>query len=113
MTIALHAHRESEASRRGRSMWLARCLRFLPIVPTLLFLLVFFIVPVGEILQGGLVGADGQIGLTQFERIARTPVYAKVLWITFAISFMTAALSIVLGYPVAYLLSRPGWIPRL
>ncbi len=106
MTIALHALRENEASRRGRSVVLARCLRFLPIVPTLLFLLVFFIVPVGEILQGGLVSADGQIGFAQFERIARTPVYAKVLWITFAISFLTAALSILLGYPVAYMLSR-------
>jgi putative spermidine/putrescine transport system permease protein len=106
MTIAIHAHRENDASRRGRSAWLARCMRFLPLVPTLLFLLVFFIVPVGEILQGGLVSADGQIGLAQFERIARTPVYAKVLWMTFAISFMTAALSILLGYPVAYMLSR-------
>ncbi|MFM0685344.1 ABC transporter permease subunit [Paraburkholderia strydomiana] len=106
MTIALHAHQENEASRRGRSVWLARCMRFLPIVPTLVFLLVFFIVPVGEILQGGLVSAEGQVGFAQFERIARTPVYAKVLWITFAISFMTAALSILLGYPVAYMLSR-------
>ena len=75
-------------------------------MPTLLFLLVFFIVPVGEILQGGLVSGDGTFGLAQFARIARTPVYAKVLWITFAISFITAAFSIVLGYPVAYLLSR-------
>ena len=106
MTIALHAQRESGASRRGRSVWLARCMRFLPIVPTLLFLLVFFIMPVSEILQGGLVDANGQVGLAQFERIARTPVSAKVLWITFALSFMTAALSILLGYPVAYLLSR-------
>lgn len=106
MTIALHALSENEAARRGRSVALARCMRFLPIVPTLLFLLLFFVVPVGEILQGGLVSADGQIGFAQFERIARTPVYAKVLWITFAISFLTAALSILFGYPVAYMLSR-------
>ncbi len=52
------------------------------------------------------MSSDGSIGLAQFARIARTPVYAKVLWITFAISFLTAAFSIVLGYPVAYLLSR-------
>ncbi|WP_233837104.1 ABC transporter permease subunit [Paraburkholderia sp. ZP32-5] len=104
MTLALRVH-PADASRR-RGAWLAASLRILPVLPTLLFLLVFFIVPVGEILQGGLVSGDGTFGLAQFARIARTPVYAKVLWITFAISFITAAFSIVLGYPVAYLLSR-------
>ncbi|MGF6774094.1 putative spermidine/putrescine transport system permease protein [Paraburkholderia sp. GAS199] len=104
MTLALRVH-PTAASRR-RHAWLAASLRILPVVPTLLFLLVFFIVPVGEILQGGLVSADGSIGFGQFARIARTPVYAKVLWITFSISFLTAAFSVLLGYPVAYLLSR-------
>jgi putative spermidine/putrescine transport system permease protein len=104
MTLAIRVHPTDAASRR--SAWLSASLRILPVVPTLLFLLVFFIVPVGEILQGGLVSGDGTIGFGQFERIARTPVYAEVLWITFAISFMTAAFSVVLGYPVAYLLSR-------
>lgn len=106
MTIALYAQRSREAVRRRRFAWLSRSMRFLPIVPTLVFLLVFFVVPVGEILQGGLFSADGTFGLSQFERIARTPVYAKVLGITFSIAFMTAALSVLLGYPVAYLLSR-------
>lgn len=106
MTIAVHARRPRDDARLRPLVWVARSARFLPIVPTLLFLLVFFIVPVGEILQGGLFNADGGFGFGQFERIARTPVYAKVLWITFSISFMTAALSVLLGYPVAYLLSR-------
>ncbi|RDU99521.1 ABC transporter permease subunit [Trinickia dinghuensis] len=106
MTIALSARRESQTAQRGRPNWLARAVQFLPIVPALLFLLAFFIVPVGDILQGGLVDADGHFGFAQFVRIAHTPVYAKVLWITFAISFLTAALSILLGYPVAYMLSR-------
>ncbi|MFM0303499.1 ABC transporter permease subunit [Paraburkholderia sediminicola] len=106
MTIALEAQPSRDTARPRRFRWLAQSIRFLPIVPTLLFLLVFFIVPVGEILQGGLFNADGTFGLGQFERIARTPVYAKVLWITFSISFMTAAIAVLLGYPVAYLLSR-------
>ena len=105
MTIAIRVPRSTDTPRR-RSAWLAASLRFAPVVPTLLFLLVFFIVPVGEILQGGLVNSDGTYGIGQFERIARTPVYAKVLWITFGISLLTAAFSVVLGYPVAYLLSR-------
>lgn len=106
MTIALPIQPSRDAARKRRFAWLSGSMRFLPILPTLVFLLLFFILPVGEILQGGLVNADGSFGLSQFERIARTPVYAKVLWITFTISFMTAAFSVLLGYPVAYLLSR-------
>lgn len=106
MTIALSVQRSPDAARKRRFAWLASGMRFLPILPTLLFLLVFFIFPVGEILQGGLFNADGSFGFGQFQRIAHTPVYAKVLWITFSISFMTAAFSVLLGYPVAYLLSR-------
>jgi len=106
MTIALQAQPPRDAARARRFRWVAHSMRLLPIVPALLFLLLFFIVPVGEILQGGLFSADGTFGLAQFERIARTPVYAKVLWITFSISFLTAAISVLLGYPVAYLLSR-------
>jgi putative spermidine/putrescine transport system permease protein len=105
MTLATRVLSPTDTPRR-HSPWLAASLRIAPAVPTLLFLLVFFIVPVGEILQGGLVNSDGTFGLTQFARIAHTPVYAKVLWITFAISLLTAAFSVVLGYPVAYLLSR-------
>ena len=106
MGINLTAQQTYDVTRKRRFAWLAGSLRFLPIVPTLLFLLVFFILPVGEILQGGLFDASGHFGLSQFRRIAATPVYAKVLWITFSIAFMTTALSVLLGYPVAYLLSR-------
>ncbi|WP_343668143.1 ABC transporter permease subunit [Paraburkholderia heleia] len=109
MTMTLEAQPPHIASRPRRAGWLTGLLRVLPIAPTLVFLLVFFIVPVGQILQGGLFDADGAFGLGQFARIAHTPVYAKVLWITFSISLMTAALSVALGYPVAYLLSGlPG-----
>ena len=35
----------------------------------------------------------------------QAPVYVKVLWTTFGISLATALLSILIGYPIAYLLS--------
>ncbi len=75
-------------------------------LPALAFLALFFAVPVLEILHGGLYSADGALGLEQYRRIAATPVYTKVLATTFGISAATAILSVALGYPVAYLLSR-------
>ncbi|WP_353190887.1 ABC transporter permease subunit [Pandoraea pnomenusa] len=80
--------------------------RWLPALPALLFLAVFFIVPVVEILQGGLYDGDGVLSVAQFARMTHSAVYVKVLASTFWIAFLTAALSVLLGYPVAYLLAR-------
>ena len=68
----------------------------------------FFLVPVAEILRGGFVSADGALTAAQLNRIAASPVYAKVLWSTFWISGLTALICVVAGYPVAYLLAQLG-----
>lgn len=89
-----------------RIAWPQHLARWLPAVPALLFLAVFFIVPVVEILQGGLYDGDGVLSIAQFARMTHSAVYVKVLASTFWIAFLTAALSVLLGYPVAYLLAR-------
>ncbi len=81
---------------------------WLPALPVLLFLLVFFATPVFEILIGSLRSSSGELSLEQYERLANNAVYAKVLWTTFRIAFLTAAMCIAIGYPVAYLLSQLG-----
>ncbi|VVE35211.1 ABC transporter permease [Pandoraea horticolens] len=89
-----------------RITWPQHLARWLPALPALLFLAVFFIVPVVEILQGGLYDGDGVLSVAQFARMTHSAVYVKVLASTFWIAFLTAALSVLLGYPVAYLLAR-------
>jgi ABC-type spermidine/putrescine transport system permease subunit I len=78
----------------------------IPAIPALLFLALFFLLPVAEMLMGSFQNASGELSLGNFERIASTPVYARVLGITFWISTLTALLSVLLAYPVAYLLTR-------
>lgn len=78
----------------------------IPAIPALLFLALFFLLPVAEMLMGSFQNASGELSLTNFERIASTPVYGRVLGITFWVSALTAILSVVLAYPVAYLLAR-------
>ncbi|MBO9538017.1 ABC transporter permease subunit [Herbaspirillum sp.] len=77
-----------------------------PALPCLLFLAAFFCVPVVEILQTGVLNADGQFTTEQFRRLGSDTVFLKVLWTTFAISGMTALFSVLLGFPVAYFLSQ-------
>jgi putative spermidine/putrescine transport system permease protein len=75
-------------------------------LPALVFLALFFCVPVAEILFNSLYGPAGEIGMEQFERLAGNAVYTRVLGMTFLISLLTAVGSVAIGYPVAYFLSR-------
>lgn len=90
--------RETSAFRFG-ALWLA--------VPGLLFLAVFFVWPVAQLLGLSLFDPDsGKPSLATYERIAATDVYLRVLGITFRIAGYTALYSLLIGYPLAYWLSR-------
>jgi ABC-type spermidine/putrescine transport system permease subunit I len=100
--VAAPSHaREARAFRFG-ALWLA--------VPGLLFLAVFFVWPVAQLLGLSLVEPDsGKPSIATYERIAATDVYLRVLGITFRIAGYTALYSLLIGYPLAYWLSRlPG-----
>lgn len=90
------------AGRRGfrfGALWLA--------VPGLLFLAFFFAWPVAQLLGLSLVDPDsGRFSIATYERIAATEVYVRVLGITFRIAGYTALWSLLIGYPLAYWLSR-------
>jgi putative spermidine/putrescine transport system permease protein len=75
-------------------------------LPALLFLALFFCLPVAEILLSSLLGPGGQVGIGQFERLAGNAVYVRVLGNTFLISVLTAVGCVLIGYPIAYFLSR-------
>lgn len=84
----------------------ARLAGFGGAVPALCFLALFFCLPVAEILVNAIVGQDGQPSVAQFERLAGNAVYLRVLGNTFLISLLTALGCVLIGYPIAYFLSR-------
>jgi putative spermidine/putrescine transport system permease protein len=74
------------------------------LVPALGFLTVFFIYPMIDIL---LRSIDGPTGIT-FEHYARffeRSVYVRVLMITFEIAASVTVLSLIIAYPLAFVLS--------
>jgi putative spermidine/putrescine transport system permease protein len=85
-------------------------------LPAFLFLVMFFCVPVIEILLNSLYGTSGKLSMAQFERLTGNAVYLHVLGNTFLISFLTALGCVLIGYPAAYLIShlpdnlRSRWI---
>lgn len=101
MTAAAIASPRTARSNRFRfgPLWLA--------VPGIAFLLIFFLVPVARLMGLSLEDADtGAMTASHYARILETDVYFRVLLITFRIAGLTTLFSLLLGYPLAYWLSR-------
>lgn len=75
-------------------------------VPALILFVIFFAVPVGRLL--GLSVAGGS--LEWYHRALTGPAYLDVFILTFWISAVVTVMTLLLGYPVAYLLATtsPG-----
>ncbi|MGI9413804.1 MAG: ABC transporter permease subunit [Hyphomicrobiales bacterium] len=82
--------------------------RFWPLYPALFFLFVIFLYPVGKLLWLSLFGTSGTLTSEHYERLYSSPLYFQVLKNTLFVSGWTAALCVIGGYPVAYLLSTTG-----
>ena len=76
--------------------------------PALVALLLLFVYPIAGILVRSLFSP----GLTfkHYLYFFQNPLYVKVMWITLQISFLSTLTSVLVGYPVAYVLrrARPG-----
>lgn len=72
----------------------------LMLMPAMLLLAAFFVVPTLQLVGLSFEGSSGP--LTHYSRIFERPVYVQVLQRTFLTSALTAVLCVLIGYPVAY-----------
>lgn len=91
-----------------RSVTRARPRRFsletVILLPVLAYLAVFYVYPLARILLLSVYGP--KLTFDHVLRMVTVPVYSQVLMRSFRIAALVTALSLALGYPVAYLLSR-------
>jgi len=82
--------------------------QFLLVSPALIALLILFVYPIAGILVRSLFSPD--FTFKHYLYFFQNPLYAKVMWITIQISFLSTLTSVLVGYPVAYVLrrARPG-----
>jgi ABC-type spermidine/putrescine transport system permease subunit I len=79
-------------------------LRYIAVViPLVLYLLFFYAYPVIAMLFRSV--SEPTWSLTNYSHLLRTNVYVHVLWITVWISIVVTICTLILGYPVAYLIS--------
>ena len=74
------------------------------LVPTLGFLAVFFAYPLIDILMRSIEGSQG-FTVEHYKRFFERSVYIHVLMITFEIAFSVTVLSLIIAYPLAFVLS--------
>ncbi|MGE0211973.1 MAG: ABC transporter permease [Parvibaculaceae bacterium] len=73
-----------------------------PALPALLFLAVFFLLPVAMLLSRSVT--DPVPGLQNFEHLASTPAYGRVLLNTLLVSFLVTVSCLVIAFPIAWFL---------
>jgi ABC-type spermidine/putrescine transport system permease subunit I len=93
---------EEGSDRVGLRRWVTPS-SVLLVVPVL-FLLGLYLYPILVML--GRSVTDPELGLQNYEAITQAEVYRRVLWTTLRISIMVTLVSLLLGYPTAYLLSH-------
>jgi putative spermidine/putrescine transport system permease protein len=95
-----------------RPAWLRPLLMAAPLV---LLFVVLLVLPVGQLLLLS-VYSDGAFTLAKYRQLFASSVYVNVMLITLKISLWTTFLSVVAGYPVAYLVAslakdrKAGWV---
>ncbi|WP_038098080.1 ABC transporter permease [Thioalkalivibrio sp. HK1] len=74
--------------------------------PAIVLILIILIVPVGWLFYVSFIGADGGFSFENYQRMIERKSYARIFKTTFEVSFLTTALCILIGYPLAYFISR-------
>jgi len=77
------------------------------LLPALLFLAVFFAYPMIDIVARSFTAPDG-LSLAHYGQVFAHPVYLRVFQITFEVALTVTLLTLLLGYPLAYVLVSAG-----
>jgi ABC-type spermidine/putrescine transport system permease subunit I len=102
---ALAVQSEANAARPARSRRSREKLRVAAMAaPVIVLLAVFLIYPVGQLLLLSIHNQNG-FTITEYKRLFASSVYVDVLWVTLKVSLLTTFFSVLVGYPVAYLIS--------
>jgi putative spermidine/putrescine transport system permease protein/spermidine/putrescine transport system permease protein len=78
-------------------------------LPAVLLVCVTMLVPVGWLFWLSFLADDGTFSLEHYRRMVEQPSYGRTFRVTFEVSLLTTAISVLVGYPLAYVLSQ---LPR-
>ena len=74
--------------------------------PAMLLVLIVMVLPVGWLFYLSFIGSEGGFSLENYARMLESKSYTRIFITTFKVSFLTTAICIAIGYPLAYFLSQ-------
>ena len=74
--------------------------------PAMLLVLIVMVLPVGWLFYLSFIGSEGSFSLENYARMLESKSYTRIFITTFKVSFLTTAICIAIGYPLAYFLSQ-------
>lgn len=83
-----------------------RLFRQWPLLPALVFVAVFLIFPVAQLLGLSFLTKEGALTASHYLRLFESPIYLQVLANSFKVASLTMIICLVGGFPVAYLLAN-------
>ena len=78
------------------------------VLPSLLLLTIFYFYPILRLVPRSFIDEDGHVTISFFARVFTDPLYRTALFRTLRIAVLATLINLLLGYPVAYALSRAG-----
>lgn len=79
-------------------------LKYRLLLPVFIYLLYFFVYPIFSLIWTSFF--DPEFTLKHYLHLYQKPIYLKVIFLTLQLSFICALFSLILGYPLAYLLNK-------
>lgn len=74
--------------------------------PAMILVLIVMVLPVGWLFYLSFIGSEGGFSLENYARMLESKSYTRIFITTFKVSFLTTAICIAIGYPLAYFLSQ-------
>lgn len=80
------------------------------VIPALIFMVMFFLLPLIFIVVDSVYDESGAFTFINYVSFFQSPKLSKIYWRTLRIAFIVTAMAVVVGYPVAWSISRmpPG-----
>lgn len=79
---------------------------YLPLLPFLLVLLLFFVFPLLTVFTNSFLDKQGFFTMQHYLHFLTDPYYLNVLYVTFKISIIVTIITLLLGYAVAYYVTK-------
>ncbi|SHF42847.1 putative spermidine/putrescine transport system permease protein [Seinonella peptonophila] len=79
---------------------------YLPLIPFLVVLILFFVFPLLTVLNNSYLDKQGSFTLVHYIKFLTDPYYLNVLFVTFKISIIVTVITLLLGYAIAYYVTK-------